>query len=184
MTRDGSKGRRLSLLWVVLPILILTAQSHAQETTQDRRASIIYNLSKFVSWPPASDRGSEEIFTLCLLGEDTIAPELRRMCKEGEEKDHSKFRRIGEPEAAIGCHLLVVGAEQAPGVPELIKRLNRHPVFTVSDMPGFARMGGMVEIVSATNRVSFQINLDAAKRAGLIIKAPLLQIARVIQGGG
>jgi hypothetical protein len=41
----------------------------------------------------------------------------------------------------------------------------------------------MVEIVSADDRVGFHINLDAAKRAGLSIKAPLLQIAKVIRNG-
>jgi hypothetical protein len=168
--------------WVPLLLLILTPGSPARETAADRRASIVCNLSKFVVWPPEADGKAEEIRTFCLLGEDPIALELDRLFNRIDAEKNGEFRRIGGPAEIRGCHVLFVSSEQETRLPDLLDRLTRQPVFTVSDIPGFARMGGMVEILSTTDRVYFRINLDAAKRAGLIIKAPLLQIARVIQG--
>lgn len=168
--------------WILLLLLVLTPGSPARETAADRRASIVYNLSKFVVWPPEADGEAEEICTFCLLGEDPIALELDRWCNSVDGERNGEFRRIDGPAGIPGCHVLFVSTGQGSRLPDLMDRLARQPVFTVSDIPGFARMGGMVEILSATDRVYFQINLDAAKRAGLIIKAPLLQIARVIQG--
>ncbi len=160
-------------------LLLLAYGSPAQRTLPDRRAAIVCNLSQFVIWP--RDAGAGETRAYCLLGEDPIAGALERLCRKSDREEGKVFRQIDSPDAAAGCHVLFVSPELAYRAPHMIGRLAQTPVFTVSDIPGFAQMGGMVEIVSTTERVNFHINLDAARRAGLTIKAPLLQIARVIQ---
>ncbi len=70
----------------------------------------------------------------------------------------------------------------ASSVSKILKRLGNRPVLTISDIPGFSRQGGMIELISAGETVRFSINLGAARRAGLIIRAPLLQIAQVFEG--
>ncbi len=163
----------------VLLALFLASGSPAQEPADFRRAAIVYNLSKFVLWPDDDAVGNSRTFTFCLLGEDRMAPALEQICRNA---GNIVVRRIQTPEAARDCHVLFCSSAMAASLPAVLGQLNQRPVFTVSDVPGFAGKGGMVEILSAGDRVSFHINLDAAKRAGLRIKAPLLQIAKVIQG--
>ncbi|HRX89155.1 MAG TPA: YfiR family protein [Steroidobacteraceae bacterium] len=43
-----------------------------------------------------------------------------------------------------------------------------------------SRHGGMVTLLQESNRVGLEINLRAARRAGLEISAPLLQLATVV----
>jgi hypothetical protein len=50
-------------------------------------------------------------------------------------------------------------------------------VLTISDIDGFTSDGGMVGFNTAGNRINFEINVAASKRAGLAIGAQLLQIA-------
>lgn len=184
MTPPWQHGRRIVPLVIALLIPVLVAgKSGAEETPDGRRASVVYNLSKFVVWPPEKGGGSPSPSTFCLLGKDSIAGDLMARCEEGGGETADLFRRIHRPDEARGCHLLFIGRVMAPTLSAVLDRLDTHPLLTVSDIPGFARQGGMVEIVSADDRVGFHINLDAAKRAGLSIKAPLLQIAKVIRNG-
>lgn len=170
---------------IALTILLLVpGEGGAQATSDGRRASVVYNLSKFVVWPPDDGGGVPGPSTFCVLGEDSIAGELMKRCGEGGGETADLFRQVYRPEEVQGCQVLFIGRVMAPALPDLLDRLDKHPLFTVSEIPGFAQAGGMVEIVSANDRVGFHINLDAAKRAGLSIKAPLLQIAEVILNGG
>lgn len=145
------------------------------------RATLVFNLSKFVIWPEEAFSGAEETFAFCLLGEDDIEKQLALLNGRILNGREAIFRRIQNPLPPADCRVLFIGLDQEPQLPSILKILEGRPIFTVGDIPQFARRGGMVEIVSAGARVSFHINLDAAKRAGLIIKAPLLQIATVIR---
>lgn len=50
-------------------------------------------------------------------------------------------------------------------------------VLTVSDAPGFAAAGGIIELFAEGNKVRFTINMEAASAAGLAISSRLAQLA-------
>ncbi|HKS38026.1 MAG TPA: YfiR family protein, partial [Verrucomicrobiae bacterium] len=51
---------------------------------------------------------------------------------------------------------------------------------TVGDVAQFARRGGVINLTMEGNKVHFEINLDAANRAGLRISAQLLKLGKVL----
>lgn len=53
-------------------------------------------------------------------------------------------------------------------------------VLTVGEADQFAVRGGVITFVKEANRLRFEINVDAAGRAGLRISSRLLQLARVV----
>ena len=56
------------------------------------------------------------------------------------------------------------------------------PMLTISDQPGFVDRGGMIEMKLVAGRTRFDINLAAARAAGLNLSSQLLQLAeRVVQ---
>lgn len=160
---------------------MIGAPARAEPPPSMARATLVYNLSKFVVWPKAvfSDPNAPCIF--CLMGRDEIEKELALFNGQLLNGRKVVFRPIQETKPPMECQVLVIGDLEETDLTAVLELLERQPVFTVSDTPRFAKLGGMVEIVSSGTRVFFHINLDAAKRAGLIIKAPLLQIATVIR---
>ncbi len=52
---------------------------------------------------------------------------------------------------------------------------------TVSDIPGFARAGGMIELPLEGERVAIVLNRRAAQSRGIEFNAQLLRLARVIE---
>jgi hypothetical protein len=47
-------------------------------------------------------------------------------------------------------------------------------------MERFAKRGGIVELQSRDNRIGFEINVAAYRRAGLVVSSQLLQLATVL----
>ncbi len=166
---------------VFLLLFFMGSLAHAQEETISRNAMVVYNLTQFVVWPGKVLEGDASDCRFCLLGDDLIGPEIERLCQEQPHGGNAQFRTLDELAGAKDCHLLYIGADWSSRLSEIFGAVGDHPVLTVSSVPGFARQGGMVEILSAADRVHFQINLDAVKGTGLIIDAPLLQIANVIR---
>jgi hypothetical protein len=52
---------------------------------------------------------------------------------------------------------------------------------TVGEAEGFAISGGVINFYTQNNKLRFEINPDAAERAGLRISSQLLRLSRVTQ---
>jgi hypothetical protein len=60
--------------------------------------------------------------------------------------------------------------------------LDGHGIIMVSDIHGFADLGGIIEFVTKDNKLAFIINLAKAREQGLEIHSALLNLAtEVIQ---
>ena len=53
-------------------------------------------------------------------------------------------------------------------------------VLLVSDMPGFAELGGHIALIQDRNKFRFQINLRAVQQTGLTLSSRLLQLAEIV----
>jgi hypothetical protein len=68
-----------------------------------------------------------------------------------------------------------------PHVNEAIQTLKGVPVLTIGETPGFARNGGIINLILEDNKVRFEVNVAAAKEAELNISSRLLALARIVQ---
>ncbi len=50
-------------------------------------------------------------------------------------------------------------------------------LLTVGETPGFLEHGGIINLVEVQGRIRFEINQEAAKRAGLTVSSRLLRLA-------
>jgi len=81
------------------------------------------------------------------------------------------------------CHLLFITEGSVVEAKQMLRRAIFSPTLTVSTLPGFAEIGGMIELVKQQNRYVFHINLSAVKQSNLSISASLLEISTIIKGG-
>jgi hypothetical protein len=141
------------------------------------KAALTYKLAKFVTWP--AERELKPEFELCVLGTHPFGSAL-----DGIEKLTIKDRpivvRAIEALDPAACDLLFIAESESESLPELLAALADSPVLTVSDMERFAKRGGIVELQSRDNRVGFEINVAAYRRAGLVVSSQLLQLATVL----
>jgi hypothetical protein len=143
------------------------------------KAAYLLNFVKFVEWPAASARGT---LTVCILGADDI---LNALAAGIESKKVGQrplaVRRLGPTDKSNDCDVLYVDATALSSDPQLAARDPTLPLLTVSNAPGFARNGGMIELFTESNRLRFSINVDNAQNAGLRISSGLLQLAASVE---
>ena len=83
-------------------------------------------------------------------------------------------------EESGGCHLLFISRSQTERLPEILRRVQGRSVLTVGDSEGSARRGTVISFLIEDETVQFEVNLQAAERAGIKISSRLLRVARIV----
>lgn len=175
----------LATLWagVVLAATCGRAGLYADSsrpTEYQVKAAYLANFAKFVEWPPGAVTAGNPI-PICVVGQDPFGPVLDAAVS-GESVDRHPLvaRRIGSMSDVDGCRIVFVSSNEAMAGAALAAA-ERTPILTVSDIPGFLKQGGMIEFVLDANRVRFEINLAAARAAGLNLSSELLRVATAVR---
>lgn len=159
----------------------LTAQD-PKPTDYQVKAAYLTNLGRFVNQWSARAGSSDETFDICILGQDPFGSDLDRAVK-GEKIGASPLaaRRISGVQEAAGCRVLYIGGSGDAQLSAVLAALGTSPVLTVSDNADFVKRGGMIQFVLDGDHVRFEINLAAARRAGLTLSSELLKLARTVR---
>lgn len=156
---------------------LTSAQPIASEQTLT--AAFLYNFLKFTEWP---DDAFDSEVTICT----SIKPEFEELDailgRIAQNKPVS-IRRIAHKESLNSCQLLFLPREEGvQHVHEWLSAAADKSILTVSNINNFLDAGGMIQLNNDGKNLSFSINLEYARRAGLKFNAQLLQIARQVRG--
>jgi hypothetical protein len=139
---------------------------------------MLLNVLKFVEWPGALPGGPA--LQACALGAPRFAAALASAAQGGAVP--LVVREVRTPAGLAGCQFAIVGPDFREGLESLAERLTSQGVLTVSDTEGFGAAGVLVNFVLQGDRVRFEVNLEAARRAGLRFSSKLLRLAIVLGG--
>jgi hypothetical protein len=155
------------------------AAVQAQEVTAPAlKAAFLYHLSTFTQWPEEALRGSAA-FTMCTLDDPAMREALARTIAG---RDYG-----GRPMAAVnvtvreplrGCHILYIPSHASDSSARVIESLQEHPALTISDMDGFVRKGGIVQLYVEGGRLRLFVDAASAARARLKFSSRLLALSR------
>lgn len=147
------------------------------------KAVVVYNLSRFVEWPETVFDSEEPRFSICLLGESPLEYALPAMEGKRMQKHKVVFRKL-EKLPAEKCQVVFISFSEKEKLSEILPVLHQEPILSVSDIKGFAQQGGVVGLLQTGTRIRFEINVQAAKQSGLSIRAPLLELAELVDPSG
>jgi len=148
------------------------------------KAGFIYNFAKLVEWPAASFTSSGQPIVIGVLGSDSFATTLERVV-EGKKIELRPFsvkrlKSLKDPKDCA-CQMLFIAAAESTHAEEIIQLLRGASVLTIAETPGFSKQGGIINFVLEDSKVRFEVNVDAAKHAGLNISSRLLSLAKIVQ---
>jgi hypothetical protein len=185
--------RRVRAAIAILPILLAAMAVNAQNTAGSAeyliKAGFIYNFANLVQWPSSSFAQADSPIVIVILGEDHFGTTLDRAL-DGKKVNARSFvikraKSISELQRTLGpqkdCQILYVSSSEMPHLSDAIQMLKGVPVLTIGETPGFARNGGIINLILEDNKVRFEVNVAAAKDADLNISSRLLALARIIQ---
>jgi hypothetical protein len=160
------------------------AQESAQEVNL-LKAVFIYNFAKFTRWPEEQLNKPEHSITLCSYGNDFLAENLHMLNGKRLQGRSIVINHLhNEVEELDHCHVLYFARSSQKQARDILESISSKPILTISEIPGFARLGGMIELTYDKDKIRFIINLKASRLSGLEISARLLDLATVVNDEG
>jgi hypothetical protein len=148
------------------------------------KAAFLYNFMKFVDWPERAFADGSAPMVLAILGDDPFGETIDKLQGKTVKGRPIVVRRAATLKALGAFHLLFVPASDKSDIDRIRATAEELGALTIGDGRGFRAKGGMIELVRDGDRISFEVNLDAARRAGLTVSSKLLGLAKVVSGNG
>lgn len=177
---------KIRVLLIVAGLLLCTSPQAIADQYPDEaslfKAAYIYNFAKLVSWPQDTWLSPEMPFNLCILGEDNVSRALNKLGGR-KIKGHDVLVQSFSKQPPMGlCQLLYV-AQNIKLDRRWVKRsVGENAVLSISEVPGFLKQGGVIELFREDQRTRFKINQKNAIQLGLDISSRLLRLATVVEG--
>jgi len=95
-----------------------------------------------------------------------------------------EVRTLRPTDALSTCHIAFVPVTERIQSVRIVKGLKGASTLTVGEAEGFATLGGMINLTVEGNKLHFEVNLNAAERAGLKISSKLLSMAKIVKEEG
>ena len=173
----------LTLVPPVVPFTAADGQLPA-EIEYQIKASFVYTVAKFVDWPEGSFQSATSPLTLGVIADsDAVGEAIASALKGKRVHDRALVvKHLSDPGAARDCQILYVGGNRAASDPDVLGQVSAHGVLTVGEGRNFAQDGGILGLTLEESMVQFEVNIEAAQKAGLVISSKILRLGRVVGG--
>ena len=141
------------------------------------KATYLYKLAPFVTWPASSSGAPEDPLVMCIQGEDPFGRIIDRAVADQRVGSHPiVVRRVAKLDRVSGCRIAYVAGSRAQSVAQALAAVDGAPMLTVTDAEHGATRG-IVHLFLASGRVRFAINTARADGNGVSISSKLLALA-------
>jgi len=159
------------LLGLLLAGLGLRAETAMRSSPLRLDVPFMAGLTQFIEWPGAAGHHQRLIVGIVGYAEPPQIP------PDPIQSRRLEFRPVSLISQMRECHVVLFGRVAPIQVDAFLQALRTEPVLTVAAIPGFARMGGMVEFTGLAQGRKFLLNLVAARRSGFRIHPGLMSVA-------
>lgn len=157
-----------------------SAQTTSKSLEYQVKAVYVYNFLKFVDWPPGTFSAETDPINVCVIGEHPIGDALEPIEKQTARGRPIRLHRLNPHTRVQNCQVVFVGALNSQQASTLLQSTANARALTVSDVPHFIELGGMIGFVIDGGRVALEINLREIRASQLEISAKVLEIASTV----
>jgi hypothetical protein len=147
------------------------------------KAAFLVNFPKYVDWPVDAFAQTNSPIIVATLGETDLGDHLRKMIQGRTVNGRPlHFKVIAENDPGRDFHILFIPDSARRRLPAVLEKLKDSPVLTVGETDDFLARGGVINLTRRDQKVRLEVNLPAARQAGLKISSKLLSVADVVKG--
>lgn len=166
-----------------LALLTLCGGWQGQEPEYTVKGAFMYKFGDYVEWPSSVFSGPGAPFAIGILGEDPFDGELDQTVQNrtvhGRPIVVRRFRKVDQ---VHDVQVLFMSPSEAGRWEQDLAGLQGLNILTIGDRPSLP--GAVITFVLQGNRVRFEIDQDAADRAGLKLSSKLLSLATSVKRKG
>lgn len=188
LARVDHPGKRQLLLLVLVAAFSLfagpkLARGQARTLTEyEVKAGFLFNFLKFVEWPQETFAEPASPITIGIVGKDPYGSILDQVLQGKVVRGRPLLlKRFAGADDIRFCHVLLVGTSDSEEEALALRTIGRWHALTIGDTERFAQQGGIIGFRMEETVVRFDINVEAADRAGLRIDSRLLSLARLVK---
>lgn len=175
---------RLVALLVALVLALPGAPGSLGQQVQEYelKAAFLYNFALLTDWPRGAATAPDAAFRICVIGRNPFGNSLAKLEGRPVHGQRIALRDIASPGAARDCHILFIAAPESGAVSAVIESLGESSVLTVAESGDDRATAAAITLLNREQRISFAVNLGAARRARLHVSPRLLRLAvRVVE---
>lgn len=175
---------RVFLLLALLAAVVWPPEIRAQSVGQreyEIKAAYLYNFINYIDWPADALPPAGGTITIGIVGETPFGAAFDPLNGKQTKGRKLVVKQVASTNDLKQCQIVFVCVSEKSRLSEYLGQLKDARLLTVSEIDGFAEQGGVINFISERNKVRFEINPEAARRAGLTISSELLKLAKLVK---
>ncbi|MBS1718043.1 MAG: YfiR family protein [Armatimonadetes bacterium] len=171
----------MKLLVPLMFLALATPAVHAEAFDREHqiKAAFIGQFVKFIEWPDLGPAKSN--FVIGIYRADSFGSSIEDALAGKVVAGHPIVVEHIHSDAEIRhCRLVVSGCGSEERIASLSKLGAATHTVLVGETEDFAKFGGVIGLVVVPPNVRFEVNLVAARRAGVAVSSKLLSLAKVV----
>ncbi len=166
---------------IILITLITGSQAFAIGADYKLKAAYIYQFTKFTHWSADAFEGDDSPIRICVLGRNPFGNSLDGFTSRKSQDRYLSVEYLSSLKNITHCQLVFISKSEEKRLPQILRRISRLPVLSVSDMDGFTRRGGIIGFVPRKRKVGIEINVGASRKAKVMLSSKLLEVSTVVE---
>jgi hypothetical protein len=140
----------------------------------DLKAAFLFNLTKFVRWPPAKLNQPDSPLIIGIRGEDALERFARVLQGKTIDKHKLTIQRLERVEDVRSCQVVFISRSEKERLADWTEAGKSAAVLTVGEAQQFLEQGGMIRFSIESEQLRLEINEQCAHQAGVNIMANAL----------
>ncbi|MDA7705207.1 YfiR family protein [Rickettsiales bacterium] len=155
-------------------ILFFITQSKANIVEEYKvKASWVKVISEYIIWHKDVKK-----YNICSLGLDLVGLHLR-----GLKSDNIIVTEKSRQDDFSDCHLLYISISEERHILDIIKKIDKYNIVTISDIDNFSKLGGTIEFIFDRDLIRLRINghnLSNLERETLYLDSYIVDLSEII----
>lgn len=179
-------NRPIYLFTLCCSLLFYSTTNHATPSEYALKAAFIEKFSHFIKWPPNSSAYKPDSdFNICISGKNPFGGVLQKIADISRINNKIiRIKKISHTNKIADCHILFISHKSNSTLRKILDLTRGKPVLTISDNPGYAKQGVIINFYPRKQSIGFEINRQAAITSQLTISSRLLKLARIVESNG
>ena len=151
----------------------------SSEIEYELKAVYLLNFLRFTEWPNSAFDNESSPIVLGVVGIDPFGSILDETMHAEQVAGHPVVIKHFQSHDEISpCHVVFVSSSETERLRSVLKKVKGS--LTVSDIDGFAQLGGAIGFYVENNKLRFEINLQALHETKAQVSSKLLRLAKII----
>ena len=180
------------MLMVVMPWLsahVVSAQERSNKQIDQIKVAYLANFIRFTQWEKDQGEKANQPWIITIVGDSDFSKEVRGAFPNGKFLDraielqdlptllnYDKNLDQNTRDKLLASHVIYVRNKNLEDH-RTILAINHSPDFLyISDMPGMAKAGGMIELYNLRTRITFKVNPRAISNARIRVSSKVLRL--------